>query len=240
MRLDELPIVIFYKYLYETNKPLLFRGIFVNYILPLVLEILPFWYIWDTFCLLFFLLLGCWCISSPFHRWLSSRKLGNSLRKTRIKLNHNMVVNWFLFVAPSPPGFVINRFLKQATGKEFVPSVVLRFLWLTVFHAILDTCKRHAMNRVVWQFFILLSKSNFSHFGRLLRTDCWFVDLSLNGIWNLAYKDPFLVIKSFLLLDCCTVRWALLKSCAHWISSTEFLRISARRWIFSASPCPIW
>ena len=141
---------------------------------------------------------------------------------------------------PSPPGFVINCFHKQATGKEFVPSVVLRFLWLTVFHAILDTCKRHAMNRVVWQFFILLSKSNFSHFGRLLRTDCWFVDLSLNGIWNLAYKDPFLVIKSFLLLDCCTVRWALLKSCAHWISSTGFLRISARRWIFSASPCPIW
>ena len=42
-RLDELPIVIFYKYLYETNKPLLFRGIFVNYVLPLILEILPFW-----------------------------------------------------------------------------------------------------------------------------------------------------------------------------------------------------
>jgi hypothetical protein len=65
-RLNGLPIIIFYRYLYENNKPLLAQGITVNYLLPMVLEILPFW-------------------------WLSSRKLGNRLRKTRIKLNHNMV-----------------------------------------------------------------------------------------------------------------------------------------------------
>jgi len=64
-RVGSLPIVIFYRYLYANNKPLLAQGIIANYLLPMVLEILPFW-------------------------WLSSRKLGNRLRKTRIKLNHNM------------------------------------------------------------------------------------------------------------------------------------------------------
>ncbi|KAL6042253.1 ABC transporter, ATPbinding domain containing protein, partial [Balamuthia mandrillaris] len=99
-RLKNLPIIIFYKYLYENDKSLLVRGLIVNYILPMILEILPFW-------------------------WVSSRKLGNRLRKTRIKLNHNMV-----------------------TGKEFRGSVVLEFLVLTIFHALLDTLKRHLKNRV--------------------------------------------------------------------------------------------
>jgi hypothetical protein len=74
-RLNGLPIIIFYRYLYENNKPLLAQGITVNYLLPMVLEILPFW-------------------------WLSSRKLGNRLRKTRIKLNHNMVRS------PPPPQII--------------------------------------------------------------------------------------------------------------------------------------
>ncbi|ELR12905.1 ABC transporter, ATPbinding domain containing protein [Acanthamoeba castellanii str. Neff] len=98
-RLNGLPIIIFYRYLYENNKPLLAQGLTVNYLLPMVLEILPFW-------------------------WLSSRKLGNRLRKTRIKLNHNM-----------------------ATGKSFLGSLVMEFFLLTIFHAILDTVKRHLQNR---------------------------------------------------------------------------------------------
>jgi hypothetical protein len=87
-RLNGLPIIIFYRYLYENNKPLLAQGLTVNYLLPMVLEILPFW-------------------------WLSSRKLGNRLRKTRIKLNHNMVrfsSHFFSFFSHCP---IALRFIRM-------------------------------------------------------------------------------------------------------------------------------
>jgi hypothetical protein len=37
----------------------------------------------------------------------------------------------------------------QATGKLFLGSLVMEFFLLTIFHAILDTVKRHLQNRTV-------------------------------------------------------------------------------------------
>lgn len=64
-KLLNLPITIFYKYLWEKNRILLAKTLVVSYILPIILEILP-WYV-------------------------SRRKIGNYLRARRVKINHNMV-----------------------------------------------------------------------------------------------------------------------------------------------------
>ncbi len=64
-KLKGLPIAIFYKYLWEKNRRLLAKTLIVSYILPIILEILP-WY-------------------------ASRRKIGNYLRARRVKINHNMV-----------------------------------------------------------------------------------------------------------------------------------------------------
>ena len=149
-----------------------------------------------TFAILFVVIFYCFGVDAFLHHFTGGFRV-ESLVTAYGKRELSWITTWLgidFIQTPSPPGFVINCFHKQATGKEFVPSVVLRFLWLTVFHAILDTCKRHAMNRVVRQFFILLYQNLISHFGRLLRTDCWFVDLYLSGIWN--SPTPFLVINS--------------------------------------------
>eukprot|EP01103_Thecamoeba_quadrilineata_P016558 TRINITY_DN5561_c0_g2_i3.p1 TRINITY_DN5561_c0_g2~~TRINITY_DN5561_c0_g2_i3.p1 ORF type:complete len:120 (+),score=10.51 TRINITY_DN5561_c0_g2_i3:27-386(+) len=61
---SHLPIVIFYMYLWKNNRALLFKTTFVSYLLPLLLEISP-WF-------------------------LSPRKAGSILRLHRIKLTHNM------------------------------------------------------------------------------------------------------------------------------------------------------
>lgn len=64
-KLKALPITIFYKYLWEKNRKLLAKTMVVSYVLPIILEILP-WY-------------------------ASRRKIGNYLRARRVKINHNMV-----------------------------------------------------------------------------------------------------------------------------------------------------
>lgn len=64
-KLKGLPITIFYKYLWEKNRRLLAKTLVVSYVLPIILEILP-WY-------------------------ASRRKIGNYLRARRVKINHNMV-----------------------------------------------------------------------------------------------------------------------------------------------------
>lgn len=62
----KLPIVVFYKYMWENNKILLIKTLFFNYVFQFILEMLPWWF--------------------------SRRKVGNKLRTARIKLNHNMVI----------------------------------------------------------------------------------------------------------------------------------------------------
>jgi hypothetical protein len=64
-KIKALPITIFYKYLWEKNRRLLAKTLVVSYVLPIILEILP-WY-------------------------ASRRKIGNYLRARRVKINHNMV-----------------------------------------------------------------------------------------------------------------------------------------------------
>lgn len=63
--LSASPFLLFYRFLWRTNRPLLARTFVFNYVAPIVLELLPW--------------------------WLNRRKVGNKLRSTRIKLNHNMV-----------------------------------------------------------------------------------------------------------------------------------------------------
>lgn len=60
-----MPITIFYKYLWEKNRRLLGKTLVCSYVLPIIIEILP-WY-------------------------ASRRKIGNYLRARRVKINHNMV-----------------------------------------------------------------------------------------------------------------------------------------------------
>jgi hypothetical protein len=64
-KFQALPITIFYKYLWEKNRRLLVKTVLVSYVLPVILELLP-WY-------------------------ASRRKIGNYLRARRVKINHNMV-----------------------------------------------------------------------------------------------------------------------------------------------------
>jgi hypothetical protein len=40
-KIQNLPIYVFYKYLWEKKKPHLFLNLFVNYIFPIILESLP-------------------------------------------------------------------------------------------------------------------------------------------------------------------------------------------------------
>lgn len=65
LRLRRLPIAEFYAYMWDTNKPLLASTLFVNYLLPVLLEALP-WY-------------------------LSRRKLSKRLRDDRNTLQHRMI-----------------------------------------------------------------------------------------------------------------------------------------------------
>lgn len=98
-RKHKLPIVVFYRYMWEKNKPLLFRTIFFNYVLQFVLELLPW--------------------------WASRRKVGNKLRTSRIKLNHNMV-----------------------TGRDFQWKLMRDFITKTVLFALLESLNRYVKSRV--------------------------------------------------------------------------------------------
>ncbi|EGC36488.1 hypothetical protein DICPUDRAFT_77869 [Dictyostelium purpureum] len=62
-----MPITVFYRYLWLRNKSLLFKTIAVHYIMPLILELLP-WY-------------------------ASKRKIGNYLRTSRVQITHVMSTN---------------------------------------------------------------------------------------------------------------------------------------------------
>eukprot|EP01080_Neovahlkampfia_damariscottae_P000096 gene96-4345_t len=64
-KIQKLPIFIFYKYLWEKKKSHLFYNLFVNYIFPIILESLP-WY-------------------------FSQNKLGKELRTIKNSLQHNML-----------------------------------------------------------------------------------------------------------------------------------------------------
>lgn len=63
-RIANIPLFIFYRYLWRRDKPLLLATFFVNYFLPIILELLP-WY-------------------------FSKRKLYNHIRGARINIQHNM------------------------------------------------------------------------------------------------------------------------------------------------------
>eukprot|EP00698_Gefionella_okellyi_P020907 TRINITY_DN6658_c0_g1_i3.p2 TRINITY_DN6658_c0_g1~~TRINITY_DN6658_c0_g1_i3.p2 ORF type:complete len:332 (-),score=85.01 TRINITY_DN6658_c0_g1_i3:2108-3103(-) len=66
-RVVNFPALIFYRYLWTNNRTLLFSSVLVNYVLPLILEMLP---------------------------WLfSRRKVGNQLRDDRNRIHHNMINN---------------------------------------------------------------------------------------------------------------------------------------------------
>jgi ABC-type multidrug transport system fused ATPase/permease subunit len=97
-RKHKLPIIVFYRYMWENNKPLLFRTVFFNYVLQFVLELLPW--------------------------WASRRKVGNKLRTSRIKLNHNMV-----------------------TGRDFQWKLMRDFITKTVLYALLESLNRYVKNR---------------------------------------------------------------------------------------------
>ncbi|KAK5581476.1 hypothetical protein RB653_001509 [Dictyostelium firmibasis] len=62
-----MPISVFYRYLWLRNKTLLFKTIAVHYIVPLIIELLP-WY-------------------------ASKRKIGNYLRTSRVEITHTMSTN---------------------------------------------------------------------------------------------------------------------------------------------------
>ncbi|KAN0014562.1 hypothetical protein ACTFIU_000880 [Dictyostelium citrinum] len=62
-----MPISVFYRYLWLRNKTLLFKTIAVHYIIPLIIELLP-WY-------------------------ASKRKIGNYLRTSRVEITHTMSTN---------------------------------------------------------------------------------------------------------------------------------------------------
>lgn len=95
----KLPIVVFYRYMWEKNKQLLFRTIFFNYVLQFILEFLPW--------------------------WASRRKIGNKLRTSRIKLNHNLV-----------------------TGRDFQWKLMRDFIVKTVLFAITESLNRYIKSRV--------------------------------------------------------------------------------------------
>lgn len=95
----KLPIIVFYRYMWEKNKQLLFRTIFFNYVLQFILEFLPW--------------------------WASRRKIGNKLRTSRIKLNHNMV-----------------------TGRDFQWKLMRDFIIKTVLFATTESLNRYMKNRV--------------------------------------------------------------------------------------------
>ncbi|KAF2069864.1 hypothetical protein CYY_008817 [Polysphondylium violaceum] len=65
--INGLPITVFYKYLWLRNKTLLFKTITVHYIIPIILELMP-WY-------------------------ASKRKIGNYLRTSRVEITHLMSTN---------------------------------------------------------------------------------------------------------------------------------------------------
>lgn len=98
----KLPIVIFYKYMWENNRMLLIKTIFFNYVFQFILEVLPWWF--------------------------SRRKVGNKLRSARIKLNHNMVTGkefkWKLmkdFILKTSLFAVLdslNRYIKKRIALE--------------------------------------------------------------------------------------------------------------------------
>jgi ABC-type multidrug transport system fused ATPase/permease subunit len=98
-RKHKLPIIVFYRYMWENNKPLFLRTLFFNYVFQFILEILPW--------------------------WASRRKVGNKLRTSRIKLNHNMV-----------------------TGRDFQWKLMRDFVVKTVLFAILDSLNRYLKNRL--------------------------------------------------------------------------------------------
>eukprot|EP00742_Colponemidia_sp_Colp-10_P005259 GILJ01005618.1.p1 GENE.GILJ01005618.1~~GILJ01005618.1.p1 ORF type:complete len:996 (-),score=124.65 GILJ01005618.1:18-3005(-) len=66
-RIKDTPIILFYRYLWKQNKPLLGTTLFVNYFLPMILEAGP-WY-------------------------LSRRKLAAQLRDVRNRIQHRMTGN---------------------------------------------------------------------------------------------------------------------------------------------------
>jgi hypothetical protein len=78
-----LPIVEFYHYMWLTNKPLFAATIFVNYLMPLLFEAMPW--------------------------WLSRRKLSRRLRQDRNLITHRVVK---VFVH-GPPLFGIYLTLKH-------------------------------------------------------------------------------------------------------------------------------
>eukprot|EP01113_Clastostelium_recurvatum_P036157 TRINITY_DN5120_c0_g1_i4.p1 TRINITY_DN5120_c0_g1~~TRINITY_DN5120_c0_g1_i4.p1 ORF type:complete len:984 (+),score=190.33 TRINITY_DN5120_c0_g1_i4:65-3016(+) len=101
-RANNLPITIFYKYLWVNNKRLLVKSLAVYYILPILLEMLPW--------------------------WASRRKIGNFLRESKVKLNHNMV-----------------------TGRSLNIQLIRNYLLLTLVHSIIDTVTRHINARLAAQ-----------------------------------------------------------------------------------------
>ncbi|KYR00105.1 putative non-transporter ABC protein [Tieghemostelium lacteum] len=62
-----MPISVFYRYLWHRNKTLLFKTIAIHYIIPVILELLP----WIT----------------------SKRKIGSILRDTKVEISHIMSTN---------------------------------------------------------------------------------------------------------------------------------------------------
>jgi len=119
---------MFYKYLWSNNRALLFSSLFVNYLLPMTLEMLPYVGIPDV----------------EFHisRWMfSRRKVGNALRDDRNKIHHNMYVSSELFL-----GF---DELVRVNGNPFSPTLVLKFLMMTILHSALETFDRQLRNRMV-------------------------------------------------------------------------------------------
>eukprot|EP01132_Coremiostelium_polycephalum_P002872 gene2872-3569_t len=65
--INGMPIAVFYRYLWLRNKRLLFKTVAVHYLVPILIELLP-WY-------------------------ASKRKIGNFLRSARVEITHRMSTN---------------------------------------------------------------------------------------------------------------------------------------------------
>ncbi|GAM23859.1 hypothetical protein SAMD00019534_070340 [Acytostelium subglobosum LB1] len=94
-----MPIYVFYRYLWNSNKKLLLKTVTAHYIIPIILEILP-WY-------------------------TSKRKIGNYLRSLRVDITHRM-----------------------STNSEYGHSIVVKYVLLTIYYAILDNINSHLIKLV--------------------------------------------------------------------------------------------
>lgn len=114
VRVRRLPIYEFYAYMWATNRPLLASTVFVNYLLPLILE-----------GLFFFLSLSLTVCYSAMPWYLSRRKISKKLRDDRNTIQYRLIKGE-PFAAGTMGGFVLFSFVYALlqTGEQILRNRV--------------------------------------------------------------------------------------------------------------------